>query len=82
MLADMQQVIKRGKPLKEGDVLFFKRGRRITHVAIYLKDNKFIHAATERRGVVVDDLRGAYYRRSFFVAGSPFKKDDSIAISE
>ena len=69
MLAQMHKIVKRNDVLTEGDILFFRHGRRITHVGMYIGDHKFIHAATERRGVVIDDLRGAYYQRSFMVAG-------------
>ena len=55
--------------LKTGDLLFFKIGRGvISHVGIYLKDNKFAHA-TINGGVVVSDLDEQYYRRWYFHAG-------------
>ncbi len=76
MLAQMKQVIRKGMPLREGDILFFRtHGKRITHVGMYLKDNKFIHAATQGRGVVIDDLRQAYFRNALLISGSPFPKD-------
>ncbi len=57
--------------LKEGDLVFFATGnnrKRISHVGIYLKDNKFIHASSSR-GVVVSDLNEAYYERNYVCAG-------------
>lgn len=55
--------------LQAGDLLFFKIGRGvISHVGIYLKDNKFAHATTNR-GVVISDLDEPYYRRWYFNAG-------------
>ena len=36
--------------LREGDLVFFHNGRKngCSHVGIYLKNNKFIHASTSR----------------------------------
>jgi cell wall-associated NlpC family hydrolase len=52
-----------------GDLLFFSLGRRrVGHVGIYLGEGKMIHAADSRHGVVVSDLRQAYYRGKFVVA--------------
>lgn len=55
--------------LKEGDLVFFctSGDNRVSHVGIYLKDNKFVHASTSR-GVVVDDLRHTYYATHFHAA--------------
>ena len=49
--------VKKSK-LKEGDLVFFHNGRkkkRATHVGIYLKDRKFIHASTSQ-GVIISTL--------------------------
>lgn len=56
--------------LREGDLVFFNNGDggKITHVGIYLKDNKFAHASSSR-GVVIDDLTAKYYVKHFFAAG-------------
>lgn len=56
--------------LREGDLVFFNNGEggKITHVGIYLKDNKFAHASSSR-GVVIDDLTAKYYVKHFFAAG-------------
>ena len=55
--------------LKEGDLLFFKTTQnRISHVGIYLKDNKFVHTSNSK-GVTVSDLDETYWKRTFFVAG-------------
>ena len=57
--------------LQEGDLVFFHNGRRkrtATHVGIYLKDNKFIHASTSS-GVIVSSLNEAYYRRCWMQGG-------------
>jgi lipoprotein Spr/probable lipoprotein NlpC len=55
--------------MKAGDILFFKiNGKSISHVGIYIADNKFIHAST-KSGVVVNDLSQEYYQKSFYKAG-------------
>jgi len=56
--------------LREGDLVFFNNGQggKISHVGIYLKDNKFAHASSSR-GVVIDDLTANYYVKHFFAAG-------------
>ena len=38
--------------LKPGDVLTFGRGKRISHVGIYVGDGKMVHASTSRRQVI------------------------------
>lgn len=63
--------IKRSE-LQEGDMVFFninnRRGGSASHVGVYLKDNKFVHAST-RSGVIVSDLREPYYARTYIGAG-------------
>ncbi len=55
--------------LREGDLVFFKINKsRISHVGIYLKNNKFAHA-TVNEGIVISDLNEYYYRRYWFGAG-------------
>lgn len=55
--------------LKEGDLVFFRiYRRRVSHIGLYLGNNKFIHSTTSR-GVVVSDLNENYYKRSFAGAG-------------
>ena len=58
------------KDLREGDLVFFCTSGegRVSHVGIYLKENKFVHASSSR-GVVVDDLRQNYYATHFYSAG-------------
>ncbi len=47
--------------LTYGDLIFFRiNDRRVSHVAIYLDNGKFIHAS-ESRGVVVDDIRDEFF---------------------
>ena len=54
--------------LKEGDLVFFGSGRSISHVGMYISNNKFVHASTSM-GVVISDLDEAYWSRRFVKAG-------------
>lgn len=52
--------------LKPGDLVFFQTySRGISHVGIYIGGNRFVHAATYRRGVRVDSLNSSYYRSRY-----------------
>ncbi|MDB5009350.1 MAG: glycoside hydrolase [Mucilaginibacter sp.] len=54
--------------LKEGDLVFFKiHSRRISHIGIYLGNNRFAHASS--RGVAISSLDDAYYKRYFYRGG-------------
>lgn len=56
------------KNLACGDLVFFKiNNTKISHVGIYLSNNKFIHASS--KGVMVSDLTEAYYTKYFDSAG-------------
>lgn len=63
--------------LKEGDLVFFKiHSRRISHVGIYLGNNRFAHASV--RGVAIGSLDDAYYKKYFYRGGrvlEAFKKE-------
>ncbi len=55
--------------VQEGDLVFFHTsGRDISHVGIYLLNNKFVHAATSG-GVMVSDLNDAYWKPRYKGAG-------------
>ncbi len=55
--------------LKEGDILFFKiRKGQISHVGIFLGNNKFAHASV-KTGVIISDLVEAYYKKYFYKGG-------------
>ncbi|MDB5020010.1 MAG: glycoside hydrolase [Pedobacter sp.] len=64
--------------LKEGDLVFFKiHSASITHIGIYLGDDRFAHASVSR-GVVISNLNEPYYSRYFYKGGrilDPVKKD-------
>ena len=59
------------KKLRQGDLVFFKtRGAKggISHVGVYLCNNKFVHAATSS-GVMISDLDEDYYKARYAGGG-------------
>ncbi len=54
--------------LKQGDLVFFNTRGGVSHVGIYLTNNKFIHASTSQ-GVTVSDLFDPYYLKRFLGSG-------------
>ncbi|MBU3745224.1 MAG: hypothetical protein FGM61_11895 [Sediminibacterium sp.] len=63
---DVSEIIERDE-LKEGDLVFFHtRGKKsaITHVGVYLTNNKFVHASTSN-GVSISDLDESYWKPKF-----------------
>jgi lipoprotein Spr len=54
--------------LQEGDLVFFNTSGGISHVGIYLTNNKFVHASTSS-GVMISDLAEDYYARRYTGAG-------------
>jgi murein DD-endopeptidase / murein LD-carboxypeptidase len=55
--------------LREGDLVFFNAGTKdVSHVGVYLKDNKFVHASTSK-GVMINDLGETYYKKYYYGAG-------------
>ena len=60
--------------LKEGDLIFFKTdgSRSITHVGIYMTNNKFAHASTSQ-GVTISDLSEPYWQKRLYSLGRVLK---------
>jgi lipoprotein Spr len=69
-----QELFKAVEPLKkselqEGDLVFFKiHKKRISHVGIYLGQNRFVHASL-KRGVTISRLEDPYYQKYFYKGG-------------
>lgn len=53
--------------LKEGDLVFFNTIGGVSHVGMYLQNNKFIHASTG--GVTISDLYEEYWMKKFIGVG-------------
>lgn len=51
--------------LAVGDLVFFSfNGNNVSHVGVYLGDNRFVHAS-ESRGVIISSLRESVYRERY-----------------
>lgn len=61
--------------LKEGDLIFFKTdgSRSISHVGIYMTNNKFAHASTSQ-GVTISDLSEPYWQKRLYSLGRVLKQ--------
>lgn len=58
--------------MRVGDLVFFRiHGKRISHVGIYLGDNRFIHSPSTGKRVSVSSLDEAYWARRFAGAKRP-----------
>ncbi|MBW7465976.1 lipoprotein Spr/probable lipoprotein NlpC [Pontibacter aydingkolensis] len=68
MFQEVQRIQK--DSIRTGDLVFFRRSSKqpVFHVGIYLKNNKFIHSATNG-GVMVSSLKEPYYRNYYYAAG-------------
>jgi cell wall-associated NlpC family hydrolase len=66
--------VKRSE-LKKGDLIFFdtskKRKGYVNHVGIYLGDNKFIHASSAKKKVVITSLNKNFYSNRYKGARRP-----------
>ena len=63
---------KTGTPVKKsqllkGDLVFFatSKGRKVTHVGIYINNNKFIHAAGNNKPIRTDSLSNRYFIKRY-----------------
>lgn len=54
--------------LTEGDLLFFNTRGGVSHVGVYLQNNKFVHAASSE-GVTISDVFDEYWVRRFIGVG-------------
>ena len=60
--------IKRSN-LQEGDLVFFvTNGKSVSHVGVYIKDEKFVHASTSK-GVMISSLDDAYFKKTYYGSG-------------
>jgi lipoprotein Spr len=59
--------------IKEGDLVFFNTRGGVSHVGVYLHNNKFVHASTSG-GVMISDLAEPYWQKRFIAAGRPGKQ--------
>ncbi len=57
------------KNARKGDLLFFEeRGKKYSHVGIYIGGNKFVHAPSSGKTVRRDNIEDSYWKKSFMDA--------------
>ena len=57
------------RDLEIGDLLFFRFDGKMSHVGIYVGDERFVHAPATGRRVSVDSLEAGFYRRALIRGG-------------
>lgn len=71
--------------LKVGDLVFFdtdkKYKKKVNHVGIYIGDNKFIHASSAKKKVVITSFKKKRFYKKRFLWGQRVIKDDVIYAS-
>lgn len=63
--------------LVEGDLVFFNTTGGVSHVGMYLQNNKFVHSATSG-GVMISDLGESYWAKRFLGAGRYQKPSEAL----
>ena len=58
--------------LQEGDLLFFRIEGKVSHVGVYLGENRFIHAPSSGKRVSIASLDNPYWKDRFTKAGRFF----------
>jgi lipoprotein Spr len=56
--------------LEEGDLVFFNTRGGVSHVGVFLHNEKFVHTSTSN-GVTISDLRDPYWNARYLGAGRP-----------
>jgi lipoprotein Spr len=64
--------------LKEGDLIFFNTRGGVSHVGVYLQNNKFVHASTSG-GVMISDVFDEYWARKFVGVGRLKNKESLVS---
>lgn len=59
------------RDIRIGDVLFFEVGGKMSHVGMYLGDDRFVHAPSTGRTVSVASLSSPFYDAALLRAGRP-----------
>lgn len=59
------------RDMRPGDVLFFRIEGKMSHVGIYIGDNRFVHAPSSGKSVSIESLSSDFYRSAFIRAGRP-----------
>jgi cell wall-associated NlpC family hydrolase len=68
--SDLQAALGTGidkDELRAGDLVFFKTGRTLKHVGVYLEEGRFLHAST-KSGVMISHLNERYWKSAYWKA--------------
>jgi cell wall-associated NlpC family hydrolase len=58
------------RKLKPGDLVFFRtRGRHVSHVGVYVGEDRFVHAPQTGKSIELRSLEDDYYGPRFVAAG-------------
>ena len=69
------------KDLKPGDLVFFNiKSRKVNHVAIYLGNDRFIHAPRRGKAVTIDTLKKPYWNTHYAVAKRVLPKEPALRV--
>lgn len=69
--------------LKPGDLIFFNiKSRRVNHVAIYLGNDRFIHAPRRGKRVSIDTLSKPYWQKHYVVAKRVLPKEQPLSLAK
>jgi lipoprotein Spr len=74
---NMSQRISR-TDLKEGDLIFFNTTGGVSHVGMYLQNNKFVHASSS--GVTISDIFDEYWVKRFIGVGRVQESQESSVL--
>ena len=64
--------------LNEGDLIFFNTRGGISHVGVYLQNNKFVHASTSG-GVMISNIFDEYWAKKFVGVGRLKDRESVVA---
>jgi len=72
--------------LQKGDLVFFdtekKFRHKVNHVGIYIGDNKFIHASSAKKRVVITSFaKKKFYRNKFLYARRVINTNENVALN-
>ena len=59
--------------IQPGDLVFFRLDAKMSHVGIYLGQNRFIHAPSSGKKVSLGSLNNRYWRKHLIAAGNFYR---------
>ena len=66
-MATVGQQVDRAN-LKPGDMVFFGSGGRVSHVGMYIGNDRFIHAPRTGRDIEITSMNGNYWKNRYITA--------------